>query len=136
MSPEDSDALMKELSSLFKVMSERGNGAALDRPFSSPYHWAGFQVIDRAGPTSERVVSGGVKSAVGGAGAGGGAVFTRNTARISPSRIQRLPLDTIFTSVARNNPFSRRTSFKTMHATHFDEVGACRLHDVVPACCV
>lgn len=44
LSPEDSDALMQELSSLFKVMSERGNGAALDRPFSSPYHWAGFQV--------------------------------------------------------------------------------------------
>lgn len=42
--PDDSDALMKELSSLFKTMSERGNGAAIDRPFSSPYHWAGFQV--------------------------------------------------------------------------------------------
>ncbi|CAM9536199.1 unnamed protein product, partial [Scytosiphon promiscuus] len=44
LSPDDSDALMKELSSLFKAMSERGNGAAIDRPFSSPYHWAGFQV--------------------------------------------------------------------------------------------
>ncbi|CAM9303645.1 unnamed protein product, partial [Hapterophycus canaliculatus] len=44
-SPEDSDALMKELSLLFKTMSERGNGAAIDRPFSSPYHWAGFQVV-------------------------------------------------------------------------------------------
>ncbi|CAM9264513.1 unnamed protein product, partial [Ectocarpus sp. 12 AP-2014] len=45
LSPEDTESLMQELSSLFKVMSERGNGAALDRPFSSPYHWAGFQVI-------------------------------------------------------------------------------------------
>lgn len=44
LAPEDSDALMQELSSLFKTMSERGNGAALDKPFSSPYHWAGFQV--------------------------------------------------------------------------------------------
>ncbi|CAM9498108.1 unnamed protein product, partial [Ectocarpus fasciculatus] len=47
LSPEDAESLMQELSSLFKVMSERGNGAALDRPFSSPYHWAGFQVIVR-----------------------------------------------------------------------------------------
>lgn len=59
LSPEDSDALMQELSSLFKVMSERGNGAALDRPFSSPYHWAGFQVTRRGGRAeSERVIGG------------------------------------------------------------------------------
>ncbi|CBJ25838.1 tetratricopeptide repeat domain protein [Ectocarpus siliculosus] len=48
LSPEDAESLMQELSSLFKVMSERGNGAALDRPFSSPYHWAGFQARNTA----------------------------------------------------------------------------------------
>lgn len=49
LSSEDSDELMQALSSLFKVMSDRGSGAALDRPFASPYHWAGFQVSDRGG---------------------------------------------------------------------------------------
>lgn len=73
---------MQELSSLFKVMSERGNGAALDRPFSSPYHWAGFQVIGGGGPAREKVVSGRVKVSfvvlvvIGG-------VFTPKTARTS-----------------------------------------------------
>ena len=48
---------MQELSSLFKVMHERGNGAAIDRPFSSPYYWAGFQVrlsLDRGTGNEKR----------------------------------------------------------------------------------
>lgn len=43
MSAEDSGALVQELSALFKVMAERAKGSAVDRPFNSPYYWAGFQ---------------------------------------------------------------------------------------------
>lgn len=49
---------MQELSSLFKVMNDRGNGAAIARPFSSPYYWAGFQVtlsIEETGCERRRV---------------------------------------------------------------------------------
>lgn len=44
LSGEHSEALLQDLTALFKAMSDRGGGAALDRPFSSPYYWAGFQV--------------------------------------------------------------------------------------------
>lgn len=44
LSDQDSSEIIQELTAYFEATSERGGGVAMDRPFSSPYFWAGFQV--------------------------------------------------------------------------------------------